>query len=127
MYAAWRNHRRASFKRGTYFGFSALHPQPDNRILLFLPSRDVVELPISPDDAVKLIVSCGVIQPDPTRLSPKPAESSVSPRRRPRGLPKPIGADERASSKNDRGRRWDSRLTGSKSARKGEQLFRDML
>jgi uncharacterized membrane protein len=40
-------------------------PNPTTGFYFFLPSRDVVELPISPDDAVKLIVSCGVIQPDP--------------------------------------------------------------
>jgi uncharacterized membrane protein len=40
-------------------------PNPTTGFYFFLPSRDVIELPISPDDAVKLIVSCGVIQPDP--------------------------------------------------------------
>ncbi len=39
-------------------------PNPTTGFYFFLPSRDVIELPISPDDAVKLIVSCGVIQPD---------------------------------------------------------------
>jgi len=40
-------------------------PNPTTGFYFFLPSRDVIELPISPDDAVKLIVSCGVIQPEP--------------------------------------------------------------
>ncbi|MGH6842827.1 MAG: DUF502 domain-containing protein [Methylocella sp.] len=39
-------------------------PNPTTGFYFFLPSRDVIELPISPDEAVKLIVSCGVIQPD---------------------------------------------------------------
>ncbi|MGH6850362.1 MAG: DUF502 domain-containing protein [Methylocella sp.] len=39
-------------------------PNPTTGFYFFLPSRDVIELPITPDDAVKLIVSCGVIQPD---------------------------------------------------------------
>ena len=39
-------------------------PNPTTGFYFFLPAREVVELPISPDDAVKLIVSCGVIQPD---------------------------------------------------------------
>ena len=43
-------------------------PNPTTGFYFFLPSRDVIELPISPDDAVKLIVSCGVIQPDPHRV-----------------------------------------------------------
>jgi uncharacterized membrane protein len=40
-------------------------PNPTTGFYFFLPARDVIELPISPDDAIKLIVSCGVIQPDP--------------------------------------------------------------
>jgi uncharacterized membrane protein len=39
-------------------------PNPTTGFYFFLPAREVIELPISPDDAVKLIVSCGVIQPD---------------------------------------------------------------
>jgi uncharacterized membrane protein len=39
-------------------------PNPTTGFYFFLPAREVVELPISPDEAVKLIVSCGVIQPD---------------------------------------------------------------
>jgi len=39
-------------------------PNPTTGFYFFLPARDVIELPISPDDAIKLIVSCGVIQPD---------------------------------------------------------------
>lgn len=39
-------------------------PNPTTGFYFFLPSRDVIELQISPDAAAKLIVSCGVIQPD---------------------------------------------------------------
>jgi uncharacterized membrane protein len=39
-------------------------PNPTTGFYFFLPAHEVIELPISPDDAVKLIVSCGVIQPD---------------------------------------------------------------
>ncbi len=39
-------------------------PNPTTGFYFYLPARDVIELSISPDDAVKLIVSCGVIQPD---------------------------------------------------------------
>jgi len=39
-------------------------PNPTTGFYFFLPKREVIELAISPDDAVKLIVSCGVIQPD---------------------------------------------------------------
>ena len=52
------------FERRQILPFSPT-PNPTTGFYFFLPSRDVIELPISPDDAVKLIVSCGVIQPDP--------------------------------------------------------------
>jgi uncharacterized membrane protein len=39
-------------------------PNPTTGFYFFLPARDVIELQISPEDAVKLIVSCGVVQPD---------------------------------------------------------------
>jgi uncharacterized membrane protein len=39
-------------------------PNPTTGFYFFLPARDVVELQMSPDDAAKLIITCGVIQPD---------------------------------------------------------------
>jgi uncharacterized membrane protein len=39
-------------------------PNPTTGFYFFLPARDVIELAIAPDEALKLIVSCGVIQPD---------------------------------------------------------------
>lgn len=39
-------------------------PNPTTGFYFFLPVRDVVELEMSPDDAAKLIMSCGVIQPE---------------------------------------------------------------
>ncbi|MDQ6701887.1 MAG: DUF502 domain-containing protein [Pseudomonadota bacterium] len=39
-------------------------PNPTTGFYFYLPARDVIELQISPDDAAKLIVSCGVVQPD---------------------------------------------------------------
>ncbi|MCI0466473.1 MAG: DUF502 domain-containing protein [Beijerinckiaceae bacterium] len=39
-------------------------PNPTTGFYFFLPANEVIELSMSPDDAVKLIVSCGVIQPD---------------------------------------------------------------
>ena len=47
-------------------------PNPTTGFYFFLPSRDVIELPISPDEAVKLIVSCGVIQPDTRAVVAEP-------------------------------------------------------
>jgi len=67
LYVTGRIYRRASTGRGTCFGFFAMHAQSTTGFYFFLPARDVIELQISPDDAAKLIVSCGVIQRTPTR------------------------------------------------------------
>ena len=39
-------------------------PNPTTGFYFFLPARDVIEIPLSPEDAAKLIMSCGVIQPE---------------------------------------------------------------
>jgi uncharacterized membrane protein len=39
-------------------------PNPTTGFYFYLPAREVIEIPISPEDAAKLIMSCGVIQPD---------------------------------------------------------------
>ena len=39
-------------------------PNPTTGFYFFLPARDVIEIPMSPEDAAKLIMSCGVIQPE---------------------------------------------------------------
>jgi len=38
-------------------------PNPTTGFWFYLPTRDVIEVPISPDEAFKLIMSAGVIQP----------------------------------------------------------------
>ncbi len=39
-------------------------PNPTTGFYFYLPASEVVEIPITPEDAAKLIMSCGVIQPD---------------------------------------------------------------
>ena len=39
-------------------------PNPTTGFYFYLPTRDVIEVPMSPEDAAKLIMSCGVIQPE---------------------------------------------------------------
>lgn len=39
-------------------------PNPTTGFYIFLPARDVVEVPLSPDTAAKVIMSCGVIRPE---------------------------------------------------------------
>ncbi len=76
-----RGHRRASRPgRGLCLGVSALHAESDHGIL-FLPAgpRCHRSSRIAPDEAVKLIMSCGVIQPDaPTVLAAQAQRSRAS-------------------------------------------------
>jgi uncharacterized membrane protein len=39
-------------------------PNPTTGFYFFVPTADIIELPITPDDAAKLIMSAGLIQPD---------------------------------------------------------------
>jgi uncharacterized membrane protein len=39
-------------------------PNPTTGFYFYLPARDVIEVPLTPEDAAKLIMSCGVIQPE---------------------------------------------------------------
>jgi uncharacterized membrane protein len=55
-------------------------PNPTTGFYFFLPAREVIELPISPDDAIKLIVSCGVIQPDGAAVIAEISAANVSQR-----------------------------------------------
>ncbi|MDP4594884.1 MAG: hypothetical protein NWT00_10065, partial [Beijerinckiaceae bacterium] len=39
-------------------------PNPTTGFYFYLPAKDVVELPMSPEQAAKLIMSAGLIQPE---------------------------------------------------------------
>lgn len=39
-------------------------PNPTTGFYFYVPAAEVIELPVSPEDAAKLIMSCGVIQPE---------------------------------------------------------------
>ena len=39
-------------------------PNPTTGFYFYLPARDVIEVPLSAEEAAKLIMSCGVIQPE---------------------------------------------------------------
>jgi len=39
-------------------------PNPTTGFYFFVPTADVIELPMAPDDAAKLIMSAGLIQPE---------------------------------------------------------------
>ena len=49
---------------GDYIGvFLPCTPNPTTGFFFYLPRRDVLELPMSVEDAAKLVMSAGVIQP----------------------------------------------------------------
>ncbi|HEV2559355.1 MAG TPA: DUF502 domain-containing protein [Microvirga sp.] len=53
---------------GEYIGvFLPCTPNPTTGFFFYLPRRDVIELTMSVDDAAKLVMSAGVIQPDETQ------------------------------------------------------------
>jgi uncharacterized membrane protein len=39
-------------------------PNPTTGFYFFIPTADLIELPMTPDDAVKLVMSAGVVQPE---------------------------------------------------------------
>jgi uncharacterized membrane protein len=39
-------------------------PNPTTGFYFYLPTRDVIEVPLTPDEAAKLVMSAGVIQPE---------------------------------------------------------------
>lgn len=56
---------------GDYVGvFLPCTPNPTTGFFFYLPRRDVIELAISVDDAAKLVMSAGLIQPGESRRSP---------------------------------------------------------
>jgi uncharacterized membrane protein len=53
---------------GEYVGvFLPCTPNPTTGFFFYLPRREVIELAMSVDDAAKLVMSAGVIQPDETQ------------------------------------------------------------
>jgi uncharacterized membrane protein len=51
-------------------------PNPTSGFFLMLPRADVVELDMSVDEALKYIISMGVVAPDTQRVLPRPALSN---------------------------------------------------
>jgi uncharacterized membrane protein len=49
-------------------------PNPTTGFYIFIPASAVIEVPLSPDTAAKVIMSCGVIRPEP-----KPAQANHEP------------------------------------------------
>ena len=45
-------------------------PNPTSGFLLFVPRRDVIELDMPIEDAAKLVISAGLVYPDPRKLKP---------------------------------------------------------
>jgi uncharacterized membrane protein len=44
--------------------FMPCAPNPTTGFYFYVPARDVVEVPMTPEDAAKVIMSCGVLQPE---------------------------------------------------------------
>lgn len=55
-------------------------PNPTTGFYLFLPAHSVIEVALTPEEAAKLIMSCGVIQPDAAALA-APNEANAQERK----------------------------------------------
>ncbi len=53
-------------------------PNPTSGFLLFVPRKDVTPLAMSVDDAIKLVISGGIVVPPEARSAPTPAKSADS-------------------------------------------------
>ncbi len=59
--------------------FLPCSPNPTTGFYFYLPSRDVIEVPMTPEDAAKVIMSCGVLQPEAQATLAALAEASRKP------------------------------------------------
>lgn len=50
-------------------------PNPTSGFLLFVPRRDVIELDMAIEDAAKLVISAGLVHPDPRKIRKAPPET----------------------------------------------------
>ena len=63
---------------GDYVGvFLPCTPNPTTGFFFYLPRADVIELAMSVDDAAKLVMSAGLIQPDELRRAPAPESAAA--------------------------------------------------
>ncbi len=51
-------------------------PNPTSGFLLFVPRADIIELDMQIEDAAKLVISAGLIYPDPRKLRPGVSQTS---------------------------------------------------
>ena len=52
-------------------------PNPTSGFLLFVPKKQIVNLEMSVEEAIKLVVSCGLVVP-PDRAAPREADPKVA-------------------------------------------------
>ena len=52
-------------------------PNPTTGFYFYVPTADIVELALTPDDAAKIVMSAGLIQPETLPLLPAPARSAA--------------------------------------------------
>lgn len=71
-------------------------PNPTTGFYFYLPARDVIEVPMTPEEAAKVIMSCGVLQPEGQAVLAALAESSRVPQKEP--VPDDVAASDRISS-----------------------------
>jgi uncharacterized membrane protein len=81
--------------RGMTSVFLPCIPNPTTGFYFFVPTQDIIELSMSPDDAAKLIMSAGLIQPGGQAALAALAQAARQPGE---GVAEPIGEDARLGS-----------------------------
>ncbi len=64
-------------------------PNPTTGFYFYLPAKDVIEIPMTPEQAAKLIMSAGLIQPEVQDQLSKLAAAASASKRQPEKLPAP--------------------------------------
>jgi uncharacterized membrane protein len=57
--------------------FLPCSPNPTTGFFFYLPRKDVIDVPISVEEAAKLVMSAGLIQPETLLRKPQKAEPEV--------------------------------------------------
>lgn len=64
-------------------------PNPTTGFYFYLPAKDVIEIPMTPEQAAKLIMSAGLIQPEVQDQLSKLAAAAAASKKEPEKLPAP--------------------------------------
>ncbi len=86
------------FKRDLVSVFIPTTPNPTSGFILMFDKKDIIELPIKTEDALKFIVSCGVIHPESLSKKLTSAPADKVPKKKPKMINKTKAASAPAKA-----------------------------